>query len=415
MVRDMRDKKRAERKNGRKRAENCALVFLLTLMLAFLPACGSSESSDVSTASADTGQAAEETAEESSFELKNAAAAVGLSPGTDSVNSESRQGNSGSGGNISLEEIPVYSGSPYVEINDNNPFFTDADLTEEAFESYSNLDSLGRCGQAYANVCKELMPTEERGEIGSVKPSGWHTVKYDCVSGKYLYNRCHLIGYQLTAENANEKNLITGTRYLNVEGMLPFENMVADYVEETNNHVLYRVTPYYEGDNLLASGVLIEAKSVEDDGDGILFNVYCYNVQPGISINYANGDSAEDGSSTSAAKPSTSAGTGAAAATGSSAQTGKSAAASAAAGVASNSGQTAAEQSSTSGSQQSVAGSSTENSSESDVEETIVHITDTGSKYHRASCRTLKSDHEVTLEKAKSMGLEPCKVCNPPQ
>lgn len=415
MVRDMRDKKRAERKTGRKRAENCALVFLLTLMLAFLPACGSSESSDASTASADAGQAAEETAEESSFELKNAAAAVGLSPGTDSVNSESKQGNSGSGGSISLEEIPAYSGSPYVEINDNNPFFTDADLTEEAFESYSNLDSLGRCGQAYANVCKELMPTEERGEIGSVKPSGWHTVKYDCVSGKYLYNRCHLIGYQLTAENANEKNLITGTRYLNVEGMLPFENMVADYVEETNNHVLYRVTPYYEGDNLLASGVLIEAKSVEDDGDGILFNVYCYNVQPGISINYANGDSAEDGSSTSAAKSSTSAGTGAAAATGGSAQTGKSAAASAAAGVASNSGQTAAEQSSTSGSQQSVAGSSTENSSESDEEETIVHITDTGSKYHRAGCRTLKSDHEVTLEKAKSMGLEPCKVCNPPQ
>lgn len=401
MVRDMRDKKRAERKNGRKRAENCALVFLLTLMLAFLPACGSSESSDVSTASADAGQAAaEETAEESSFDLKNAAAAVGISA-TDSANSGSKETNSGSGGNISLEEIPAYSGSPYVEINDNNPFFTDADLTEEAFESYSSLDSLGRCGQAYANVCKELMPTEERGEIGSVKPSGWHTVKYDCVSGKYLYNRCHLIGYQLTAENANEKNLITGTRYLNVEGMLPFENMVADYVEETNNHVLYRVTPYYEGDHLLASGVLIEAKSVEDDGDGILFNVYCYNVQPGISINYANGDSAEDGSSTSVAKSSTSAGTGAAAATGSSAQTGKS---------------TAAEQSSTSSSQESVSSStSAVEGSDSDEEETIVHITDTGSKYHRAGCRTLKSDHEVTLEKAKSMGLEPCKVCNPPQ
>lgn len=406
MVREMRDKRSVERKFGRKKAESYALLFLLTLMLAFLPACGSSEGA--SDASADAGQTAaeEQSAEESGLNLKNAAAGVGLSTG--SVNAESKQTDSGSDGSISLEEIPAYSGSPYVEINDNNPFFTDADLTEEAFESYSDLDSLGRCGQAYANVGKELMPTEERGEIGSIKPSGWHTVKYDCVSGKYLYNRCHLIGYQLTAENANEKNLITGTRYLNVEGMLPFENMVADYVEETNNHVLYRVTPYYEGDNLLASGVLIEAKSVEDEGDGILFNVYCYNVQPGISINYANGDSAEDGSSGSETKSSASAGTAG------SAQTGKSAAA--AAGAVSNSNQTAAEQSSAGSAQESVSSStSAEDSSDSDKGETIVHITDTGSKYHNAGCRTLKSDHEVTLEKAKSMGLEPCKVCNPPK
>ena len=196
---------------------------------------------------------------------------------------------------IDLSSIPAFSGDPYVVINNNEPGFTDAELTTTSFETYSDLDSLGRCGVAYANIGTDLMPTEERGSIGQVKPSGWHTVKYDCVDGKYLYNRCHLIGYQLTAENANTKNLITGTRYLNVEGMLPFENMVADYIKETGNHVLYRVTPIFDGDNLVANGVLMEAKSVEDDGEGILFNVYCYNVQPGVSIDYATGDSTLDG------------------------------------------------------------------------------------------------------------------------
>lgn len=196
---------------------------------------------------------------------------------------------------IDLSSIPAYSGNPYVVINNNEPGFTDTELTTTSFETYSDLDSLGRCGVAYANIGTDLMPTEERGSIGQVKPSGWHTVKYDCVDGKYLYNRCHLIGYQLTAENANTKNLITGTRYLNIEGMLPFENMVADYIKETGNHVLYRVTPIFDGDNLVASGVLMEAKSVEDNGDGILFNVYCYNAQPGVSIDYATGDSALDG------------------------------------------------------------------------------------------------------------------------
>lgn len=189
--------------------------------------------------------------------------------------------------------IPEYSGNPYVSLNDNIPYFTDEELTTVPFELYSDVDYIGRCGVAYANICKEIMPTEERGEIGSVKPSGWHTVKYDCIDGMFLYNRCHLIGYQLAGENANTKNLITGTRYLNVEGMLPFENMVGDYVNETNNHVLYRVTPVYEENNLVASGVIIEAKSVEDNGDGILFNVYCYNVQPGISIDYLTGESTE--------------------------------------------------------------------------------------------------------------------------
>lgn len=196
---------------------------------------------------------------------------------------------------IDLSSIPAFSGDPYVVINNNEPGFTDDELTTTSFETYSDLDSLGRCSVAYANIGTDLMPTEERGSIGQVKPSGWHTVKYDCVDGKYLYNRCHLIGYQLTAENANTKNLITGTRYLNVEGMLPFENMVADYIKETGNHVLYRVTPIFDGENLVANGVLMEAKSVEDDGEGILFNVYCYNVQPGVSIDYATGDSALDG------------------------------------------------------------------------------------------------------------------------
>lgn len=188
-----------------------------------------------------------------------------------------------------LKSIPEYSGEPYVTIHDNVPFFSEEELTTDAFETYSELDDLGRCGTAYANICEEIMPTEKRGKIGMIKPSGWHTVKYMGIDGNYLYNRCHLIGYQLSAENANEKNLITGTRYLNVTGMLPFENMVADYVKETGNHVLYRVTPIYNQENLVADGVLMEAQSVENDD--LAFCVYCYNVQPGIEIDYHTGDS----------------------------------------------------------------------------------------------------------------------------
>lgn len=194
---------------------------------------------------------------------------------------------------VSMQQIPAYSGNPYVEIDGNRPGFTGTEKIKDSFEQYSELDALGRCGAAYANVGKDLMPTEKRGSIGRVKPSGWHTVKYDFVQGKYLYNRCHLIGYQLTAENANEKNLITGTRSMNMEGMLPFENMVADYVKETGNHVLYRVTPVFEGNDLLAKGVQMEAYSVEDEGDGICFNVFAYNVQPGVQIDYATGESEE--------------------------------------------------------------------------------------------------------------------------
>lgn len=199
---------------------------------------------------------------------------------------------------FSLREIPAYSGTPYTEVNGNQPYFTEEELTTQSFETYSELDSLGRCGMAYANVGQDLMSTEPRGEIGAVKPSGWHLVKYDNVDGKYLYNRCHLIAYMLAAENANPQNLITGTRYLNVQGMLPFETKVCDYVKNTGNHVLYRVTPIFDGDNLLADGVLMEAYSVEDAGEGICFCVFAYNVQPGIGIDYATGDNWAESSGT---------------------------------------------------------------------------------------------------------------------
>ena len=199
---------------------------------------------------------------------------------------------------FSLRGIPAYSGTPYTEVNGNQPYFTEEELTTQSFETYSELDSLGRCGMAYANVGQDLMPTEPRGEIGAVKPTGWHLVKYDNVAGKYLYNRCHLIAYMLAAENANPQNLITGTRYLNVQGMLPFETKICDYVKSTGNHVLYRVTPIFDGDNLLADGVLMEAYSVEDAGEGICFCVFAYNVQPGIGIDYATGDNWAESSGT---------------------------------------------------------------------------------------------------------------------
>ena len=190
-----------------------------------------------------------------------------------------------------LASIPEYSNANYVVLNNNEPNFTESDYTTDSFERYSELDSLGRAKVAYANIGVDLMPTEERGSIGQVKPSGWHLVKYDIVNGKYLYNRCHLIGFQLTGENANEKNLITCTRQMNTVGMLEFENKVANYIKSTNNHVLYRVTPIYKDDNLLASGVVMEAYSVEDSGEGIKFNIFVYNVQDGIDIDYKTGDS----------------------------------------------------------------------------------------------------------------------------
>lgn len=234
---------------------------------------------------------------------------VGSVPGLSGCSSK-KVGNSGAAASVSAQTDMAsfaYDGKPYVVINDNNPDFTEADMTTASFESYGELDGLGRCTTAFANIGKDLMPTEKRGSIGEVKPTGWQMAKYDNVDGKYLYNRCHLIGYQLTGENANAKNLITGTRYLNVDGMLPFENMVADYIKETGNHVLYRVTPVFSGDNLVASGVHMEAESVEDNGDGILFNVYCFNAQPGIAIDYATGDSHQDDSIVADASKSTTA------------------------------------------------------------------------------------------------------------
>ena len=192
---------------------------------------------------------------------------------------------------ITIDEVPVYSGDPYVVINDNEPSFSSEELESDSFESYGELDDLGRCTIAFANLSSELMPQGERGSIGQVKPSGWQTVRYDSVDGKYLYNRCHLIGWQLSGENANERNLITGTRYMNTEGMLPFENMVADHIKETDGHVLYRVTPIFVEDELVARGVQMEAYSIEDAGASICFNVFVYNVQPGIEIDYSDGSS----------------------------------------------------------------------------------------------------------------------------
>lgn len=264
---------------------------------------------------------------------------------------------------VAVEDVPAYTGAPYIAIDDNEPDFQESDFKTEAFESYSELDDLGRCGSAMANIGKELMPRQERGSIGQIKPSGWKTQRYDHVDGKYLYNRCHLIGYQLTGENANEKNLITGTREMNVEGMLPFENMVADYIKETENHVLYRVTPVFKGDDLVAHGVQIEAESVEDRGDSICFNVYVYNNQPGVTINYETGDSTLSGGE----KEST----------------------------------------------------SVKDSSKGEAQDTYVLNTNTG-KFHEPGCRSISDMKEenksIVRESRQSLmkkGYEPCKLCQP--
>ena len=278
-------KNKYKRKNSRKKKNSLGLTgVLVILVIAGLIKAGTNDSlPDTQTTEAVTVQAQDSTSQTDAIQMSSEEAA---SLAEAHINTALEA--------FANEVIPEYSGNPYVELNGNVPYFTDEELSTTAFELYSELDSLGRCGACYANVCKEIMPTEERGSIGMVKPTGWHTVKYDCITDRYLYNRCHLIGYQLAGENANEKNLITGTRYLNVDGMLPFENEVADYVNDSDNHVLYRVTPVFSDDNLVASGVIIEAKSVEDKGAGLQFNVYCYNVQPGISIDYIDGQSWEN-------------------------------------------------------------------------------------------------------------------------
>ena len=280
---------------------------------------------------------------------------------------------------VNLSNIPAYSGKAYVTINNNIPNFSAAELKTTGYETYSNLDSLGRTQTAIASVGKDTMPkaNEERGSISSVKPTGWIQAQYDCVSGRYLYNRCHLIGWQLSAENANKKNLITGTKYFNINGMLPFENMVADYIKETGNHVAYRITPIYQGNNLLASGVQMEAYSIEDEGEGICFNVYCYNVQPDVKINYATGASSlANSSSQSEEKPTTS---------------------------------------STSSSSQPDETPSTDNSQQDNSSQTV-YVTATGKRYHsRTSCSGLnnaKAIYESTLSSAKNQGLTPCSICH---
>ena len=288
-------------------------------------------------------------------------------------------------------DVPAYSGEPYTAVNNNEPYFTSDNLTTEAFENYSELDALGRCGVAYANVCLETMPTEKRGSISEVKPTGWHSVKYDNVDGKSLYNRCHLIGYQLTAENANQQNLITGTRYLNVDGMLPFENMVADYVKETDNHVLYRVTPIFTGDNLVVDGVLMEGYSVEDEGDGICFCVYAYNVQPGITIDYATGDSwlsSEKGNSDS-----------------------------------SSGGNSAVNQSAAdkSGTQQAAVQTESVKETSAPVSTGTEYILNTNTKkFHYPSCSSVKQmkasnkkEYTGSRDDLIAQGYDPCKKCNP--
>ena len=286
---------------------SCFLIF--TLCFSILTACGSdtalsdntpSESSQVEISDSQDSTPGETEERDGSESLDSASSKGDAVPSQSDAPSASQGQQTESSApteittasSFSLSDVPAYSGKAYTSVNGNVPYFSAAELATQSFETYSDLDSLGRCGVTYACIGKDLMPTEERGSIGMVKPTGWHTVRYDdLVDGKYLYNRCHLIGYQLTGENANTKNLITGTRYLNIEGMLPFENMVADYIQETNNHVLYRVTPIFEGNNLLANGVLMEGYSVEDKGAGVSYCVFAYNVQPGIEIDYATGES----------------------------------------------------------------------------------------------------------------------------
>lgn len=297
-----------------------------------------------------------------------------------------------------LKNLPAYAGTPYTEVNGNVPYFTEEELAAAAnsYETYSPLDSMGRCGYAIASVGQDLMPTEDRGAIGKVKPTGWHTVKYDNVDGKYLYNRCHLIGYQLSAENANERNLITGTRYLNVDGMLPFENMTADYIKETGKHVLYRVSPVFEGGNLLASGVLMEAESVEDRGASILFCVYVYNVQPGIALDYATGGSQAAGGSENAGQT----GNGANAGAGQAAQ------------AETGSGQTV---------QESAALPAAAPPVQETVGQTETYVLNTNTKkFHRPDCSSVarmseknRKDYTGTRASVIAEGYEPCKICSP--
>lgn len=379
----------------RSNKRNNKLSYFLTLLLCLcmLVGCGSGTATQVMLKAADseTESYVETVQTESAENDPGDETEIQAAAQVQSDDSKQKVVHTGTASAFNAADVPAYSGEPYTAVNNNEPYFTSDNLTTEAFENYSELDALGRCGVAYANVCLETMPTEKRGSISEVKPTGWHSVKYDNVDGKSLYNRCHLIGYQLTAENANQQNLITGTRYLNVDGMLPFENMVADYVKETDNHVLYRVTPIFTGDNLVADGVLMEGYSVEDEGDGICFCVYAYNVQPGITIDYATGDSwlsSEKGNSDS-----------------------------------SSGGNSAVSQSAAdkSGTQQAAVQTESVKETSAPVSTGTEYILNTNTKkFHYPSCSSVKQmkasnkkEYTGSRDDLIAQGYDPCKKCNP--
>ena len=379
----------------RSNKRNNKLSYFLTLLLCLcmLVGCGSGTATQVMLKAADseTESYVETVQTESAENDPGDETEIQAAAQVQSDDSKQKVVHTGTASAFNAADVPAYSGEPYTAVNNNEPYFTSDDLTTEAFENYSELDTMGRCGVAYANVCLETLPTEKRGSISEVKPTGWHSVKYDNVDGKSLYNRCHLIGYQLTAENANQQNLITGTRYLNVDGMLPFENMVADYVKETDNHVLYRVTPIFTGDNLVADGVLMEGYSVEDEGDGICFCVYAYNVQPGITIDYATGDSwlsSEKGNSNS-----------------------------------SSGGNSAVSQSAAdkSGTQQAAVQTESVKETSAPVSTGTEYILNTNTKkFHYPSCSSVKQMHASNKKEYTgsrddliAQGYDPCKKCNP--
>lgn len=374
---------------------NNKLSYFLTLLLCLcmLVGCGSGAATQVMLKAEDseTESYVETVQTESAENDPGDETEIQAAAQVQSDDSKQKVVHTGTASAFNAADVPAYSGEPYTAVNNNEPYFTSDNLTTEAFENYSELDALGRCGVAYANVCLETMPTEKRGSISEVKPTGWHSVKYDNVDGKSLYNRCHLIGYQLTAENANQQNLITGTRYLNVDGMLPFENMVADYVKETDNHVLYRVTPIFTGDNLVADGVLMEGYSVEDEGDGICFCVYAYNVQPGITTDYATGDSwlsSEKGNSDS-----------------------------------SSGGNSAVSQSAAdkSGTQQAAVQTESVKETSAPVSTGTEYILNTNTKkFHYPSCSSVKQmkasnkkEYTGSRDDLIAQGYDPCKKCNP--
>lgn len=379
----------------RSNKRNNKLSYFLTLLLCMcmLVGCGSGAATQVMLKAEDseTESYVETVQTESTENDPGDETEIQAAAQVQSDDSKQKVVHTGTASAFNAADVPAYSGEPYTAVNNNEPYFTSDNLTTEAFENYSELDALGRCGVAYANVCLETMPTEKRGSISEVKPTGWHSVKYDNVDGKSLYNRCHLIGYQLTAENANQQNLITGTRYLNVDGMLPFENMVADYVKETDNHVLYRVTPIFTGDNLVADGVLMEGYSVEDEGEGICFCVYAYNVQPGITIDYATGDSwlsSEKGNSDS-----------------------------------SSGGNSAVSQSAAdkSGTQQAAVQTESVKETSAPVSTGTEYILNTNTKkFHYPSCSSVKQmkasnkkEYTGSRDDLITQGYDPCKKCNP--